>query len=191
MIKIYIEPFNTYKENSDGEVEFIIHEGRTIRFEHSLRAVAEWEGKWKKPYLTNSPNYEKTPNEVMDYFRCMALDDIDPLYISKISSEDLIRMRDYINDTMSAVKFSDDIKSGRRSSLSRTGTETTAETIYYEMIQLGIPFECENWNLNRLLMLLRYCAEKEKPGKKMSQRDIMSRNASLNKMRRARLGSLG
>ena len=40
--------------------------------------------------------------------------------------------------------------------------ETPAsELIYWYMSQLGIPFECDKWNLNRLLTLIRLAAAKQ------------------------------
>ena len=62
---------------------------------------------------------------------------------------------------------------------------------YYWMTALTIPFECENWNFNQLLTLIRVCSIKNSPGKKMSQKEIMASNKSLNAMRRAKLGSKG
>ena len=190
MIEITIEPFELDIEDENGNVIFKQYDGITMKLEHSLKAIAKWEMKWKKPYLTNSKKYEKTQDEILDYITCMSDEWIDPVYLTKFTVVEAKMLNEYMSDTATAATFKASAK-GSRSSLSKTGEETTAETIYYEMIQLGIPFECENWNINRLLALIRYCAEKENPGKKMSQKDVISRNAMLNKARRARLGSLG
>ena len=36
----------------------------------------------------------------------------------------------------------------------------TAETIYFGMIQYGIPIECEKWHFNRLMALMDFCDSK-------------------------------
>jgi len=67
----------------------------------------------------------------------------------------------------------------------------TAEIIYYWMLSLNIPFECQKWHLNKLITLIRVCNIKNQPAKKRSKRDIMSQNTAINAARRAKLNSKG
>ena len=60
-----------------------------------------------------------------------------------------------------------------------------------ELIENGIPFECEKWHFNRLMTLIKVCDEKNKPKKKMRKGDIARRNRSLNAARRAKMHSRG
>ena len=93
----------------------------------------------------------------------------------------------YIQDPMTAAWFNDQEskKSGGRQSA------VTSEIIYYWMISLNIPMECQKWHLNRLLTLIRVCEEKNKPPKKMSKNAIMKQNAALNAARKKKLNTRG
>jgi hypothetical protein len=59
------------------------------------------------------------------------------------------------------------------------------------MTVFQIPFECENWHLNRLFTLIRICNIKQAKPKKMSRTEIAQRNRELNAQRRQRLNSTG
>ena len=59
------------------------------------------------------------------------------------------------------------------------------------MIESGIPFECDTWNINRLFTLIRVCGVKMSDNKKMSKKDVMKQNQLLNAQRRARMNSRG
>ena len=67
----------------------------------------------------------------------------------------------------------------------------TSELVYYWMIALGIPFECQYWHFNRLQTLIRICIVKQEKPQKLGRSELASRNAALNAVRRAKLGSMG
>ena len=152
--------------------------------EHSLAAMAKWEAKWKKPYLTKDP---KTRAEQIDYARCMTInrDQVDPKIYEALTQKDLEKIAAYINDPMTATTFSE------RSHTKTSREQITAELVYYWMVALQIPFECQYWHLNRLLTLVRICNIKNQPSKKQSKKDTLKQNAALNAARKKRLGTTG
>lgn len=162
--------------------EFIPSKAVTLQLEHSLVSLSKWESKWCKPFLSN---VEKTEEEVLDYIKFMTLtQNVDPEVYNHLTQENVNQINEYINAPMTATTFADN-KQGK-------GREIiTAELIYYWMVALNIPFECQKWHLNRLITLVRVCNIKNEPPKKMSKRDIMSRNASLNAARRKQLNTRG
>ena len=91
----------------------------------------------------------------------------------------------YIDDSMTATWFSDTRKPTGK------GQIITSELIYYWMVALNIPFECQKWHLNRLLTLIRICEIKNAPSKKMTKKDVYARNRALNAARKRSLGTNG
>lgn len=162
---------------------FVYMKEQTLQLEHSLVSLSKWEAKWCKPFLTKT---EKTVEETVDYIRCMTVNQgVDPLVYTRLRVEDFLAVNKYIEAPMTATTFSNTQKGGSNSE------QVTSELIYYWMIALNIPFECQKWHLNRLLTLIRVCEVKNTPPKKMSKREIMSRNAALNAARRKKLGTKG
>ena len=163
--------------------EFVEPRTVTLELEHSLVSLSKWESKWCKAFLSKD---EKSPEEILDYIKCMTITpDVDPDVYSHLTRENFTQVNQYIEAPMTATYFHDD-KSGKG------GREIiTSELIYYWLIALQINWECQYWHLNRLITLIRVCNVKNAPPKKMSKRDIMSRNASLNAARRKQLNTKG
>ena len=154
-----------------------------LDLEHSLVSLSKWESKWCKPFLNNK---ELSGEEFLDYIMCMTITPgVDPIVYTRITKETLNQINEYIAAPMTATTFVEE-KGGKG------GREiVTAELIYYWMVALQIPFECQYWHLNRLITLVRVCNVKNAPPKKMSKNAIKSRNAALNAQRRAQLNSKG
>ena len=180
MLKITIPGQEFWDE---GKEEFVSTKGTTLQLEHSLVSLSKWESKWHKPFLGKG---DKTVEETVDYIRCMTLtQNVDPSVYGFITNEIMGQVSDYIDDSMTATWFSKEEKGN-------TSQEAvTAELIYYWMIALNIPFECQKWHLNRLLTLIRVCDIKNSPPKKMSKREIFKRNSALNAARRKQLNTRG
>ena len=165
---------------------------------HSLKSLTMWESKYKVPFLEKFGNQEMPTSSILDYIAYMTIKpknfleyyEKHPEVLTGLTQDDLTKIRDYIQDPKSATVFND--KNLKRMGVTSNKKEiVTSEIIYYWMTALTIPFECENWNLNRLLTLIRVCSIKNSPGKNMPKKDILSTNKSLNAARRAKLGSKG
>ncbi len=163
--------------------EFVSAESYKLDLEHSLLSLSKWESKWCKPFLDNKG---LTDEETMDYIKCMTLTEgVDDCIYNLLTNENVTQINNYIAAPMTATTFHDNQKS-------RGGKEIiTSELIYYWMIALNIPFECQYWHLNRLLTLVRVCNIKNAPPKKRSKSDIANQYKALNAQRRAQMNTKG
>lgn len=183
-LRITIPEGEPYDEVSG---RFIKVKETTIHIEHSLKAIRKWESRWTKPFFDQDA---LSGNRLMDYIRCMTIEEGIPADTYYGLSKDNLRcIEKYMGHPMTATWFSGAPKKGKGGK--KTGQKLTAELVYSYMVQLGIPFECENWHINQLMTLIRVCSEGQTPASKMKMRDIYSQNAALNAARRARLHSKG
>ena len=179
MLKLIIPAIEQYDETRN---EFINTKEKILQLEHSLVSLSKWESKWCKPFLSKE---EKTFEESVDYIRCMTItqhmnyDDY-----SGVTNAQIREVTKYIEAPMTATIFTKDKRPPNREII-------TAEIIYYWMVALNIPFECQKWHLNRLLTLINVCNIKNNPPKKMSRKELMNRNAALNAARRQSLNTKG
>lgn len=186
MIEIIVEEKELWDEIKE---EFVVIPRTKLTMEHSLISISKWEQKYKKPFLDDKP---KTYEEFLDYMKCMTISpsNVDPLIYKLVQQEDVKKLSDYIQDSMTATWFSDrydkhlGIQRGKK-------TIITSEVIYYWMVALQIPFECQKWHLNRLITLVRVCNEKNKPAKKMSRKEIIERNKEINRINREKMNTKG
>lgn len=181
MLTIVVPEAELFDEYSQ---EFVYTKKQVLKLEHSLVSLSKWEAKWKKPFLGDS---KKTPEEMLDYIRCMTItQNVDPVIYMNLDVKSIKRINEYIDDKMTATTFSDNTP--RVSSRE----QVTSELIYYWMVNFNIPFECEKWHLNRLLTLIQVCSVKASDsGKRMNTKEILKQNNELNALRRKQLGSKG
>lgn len=180
MLTIKIPDTEYYNEETS---QFISVKARTIDLEHSLVSLSKWESKWCKPFLGKD---QKTNEEIRDYIRCMIIDrNVPGNILYALNKEQEKQIVDYIDAKMTATTFSDATEASKSREI------ITSEIIYYWMISLSIPFECQKWHLNRLLTLIRVCSIKNAPSKKMGRNSVLSRNTQINAARKKQLNTRG
>ena len=180
MLQITIPAIELWDE---GKQEFVYGNEQVLQLEHSLVSLSKWESKWEKPFLSKEG---KTTEETIDYIRCMTITpNVDAEVYNRLTDSIISQVDNYIDAPMTATWFSENKNSAS------TTEQITSELIYYWMIALNIPFECQEWHLNRLITLIRVCNIKNQPPKKMSRRSILSRNAALNEARRKQYNTKG
>lgn len=180
MLRITIPATELWDEDKE---EFINIKEQTLQLEHSLVSLSKWESKWHKPFLSKDI---KTEEENIDYIKCMTItQNVDPKVYDFIPNDIREKIKEYIEDKMTATWFNDE-KSGKGGS-----EQITSELIYYWMITQNIPIKCEKWHLNRLLTLIKVCNVKNQPPKKVGKKALMSQRAQLNAARRKQLNTRG
>jgi hypothetical protein len=180
MLTIVVPGIEMFDETSH---EFVTKDDVTLELEHSLVSLSKWESEYEKPFLGKG---EKTADEVRGYIKAMTMTPNVPEEIFlKLSQGNIEMINEHIDAKMTATWFSE------APGAPQSRDVITAELIYYWMITFQIPFECENWHLNRLFTLIRVCNIKQAKPTKMSRAEITARNRELNAQRRAQLGSKG
>jgi hypothetical protein len=165
----------------EGTSKFTSPEFYRLELEHSLVSLSKWESFFEKPFIST----EKSEEETLWYVNAMIVSPNPPGEIlQKVYENHLGEINEYIGAKMTATWFRNEGDSKPREII-------TAEVIYYWMISLGVPFECQDWHLNRLLTLIKVINEKNKPQKKMSAAEVAKRNRQLNAERKAQLKSNG
>lgn len=180
MLQITIPAIERYDEIKN---EFTVSKEQVLQLEHSLVSLSKWESKWCKPFLTKT---DKSYEETIDYIRCMTLtQNVEYDVYNNLTLANIKEVNEYIAAPMTATTFTnEDNKAQMREII-------TSEIIYYWMIALNVPFECQKWHLNRLLTLINVCNIKNKPPKKVNKKDLLLRNRTLNETRKMALQTEG
>lgn len=181
MFKITIPSIELFDEDTNT---FLPSKETVLHLEHSLVSLSKWESKWCKPFLTKEP---KTYKETIDYIECMTItQNVEhSVYMALDSHPEIVEeVSKYIDAPMTATKVPKGNGTPNKDVI-------TAELIYYWMISLNIPLDCQKWHLNRLLTLINVCNYKNSPPTKRSRKEVASRYAALNAARRKALNSNG
>lgn len=178
-------PANEFYDNDANE--FITIKETRLNLEHSLISLSKWESKWNKSFLSKSKKRALTYAQSIDYIKCMTINGgVDPNVYRVLTQKNVSDIYEYINAPMSATYFPEEDGPPGKDVI-------TAELIYYWMISLNIPFECNKWHLNRLLSLIRVCNMKNEAaygknaGKKGHRKGLsneaLRQRAALNQQR--------
>ena len=83
MLQLEISGGEFFNESTQ---EFITTKPQKLLLEHSLLSLSKWEAKWKKPFFNKG---RKTPDEYLDYIKCMTINsNVDPLVYDNLSRDD-------------------------------------------------------------------------------------------------------
>lgn len=155
--------------------EFIYTKDITLHLKHSLVSLTRWEQHYKRRFLDDGPKNEE---EYRFYIQCMTLNkDVDPLVYTVLQEDNIKKVTDYLHDSMTATTLP-------KQNNNRSNSEKlSSELIYYYMSALNIPFECEKWFLNNLIILISIASIKNNPQEKKSKpswSSIRALNAARN-----------
>ena len=177
------EAAELWDESNETFIPITAMKEQTLRLEHSLISLSKWESKWCKAFFSKE---EKTSEEILDYIKCMTITkNVKSEVYSNLTQENIEQINNYIAAPMTATYVSEDKKAPGRKEI------ITSELIYYWMITLNIPFECQKWHINRLLTLIKVCSVKNQPPKKRSRGEITRSYAALNAARKKKLNTTG
>jgi len=179
MLTISIGETEMFNESTGEFVEVF---GTKVQLEHSLASLSKWESKFKTSFLNHK---DWTGEESKYYIECMILGEVSPEVLQMLTNDNYLEIQRYIDDPYVATTFGKDPQSG-----GPVREIITAEIIYYWMFGVGLPLECENWNLNKLMAVIKTINLKTNT-KKMSRKDVLAQNNQINAQRRLQFGTSG
>lgn len=168
----------------DDETEtFSSEEPKLVTLNHCLLSVSKWESINHKSFLS-TPNL--STDELVSYILCMDLTgSLTRNEVARLSNDQVKEINDLISTSYTATHIQD--PPGRPPNREKI----TSELIYYWMFSFGIPKECEEWHLSRLLALIKVFSVKTNPPKGANTPAATADRHALNARRRAMMHSKG
>jgi hypothetical protein len=180
MLVIKVEAVESFDEKTSS---FVSATGFTVELEHSLAAISKWESFYEKPFLGTET---KTAEEVIKYLECMNLGKpLSEEQLTLLTAKHLPQINAYLEGNHTATWFSDKSQQGGSREI------VTSELVYYWMSALTIPYDCDKWNFNRLMTLIKVANVKNAPVKKTGRQSMASQRRSLNAQRLQQRGTTG
>lgn len=162
----------------DENQRFIDRPKQKVEFRYTLKNLDEWESKHKKRFLDNK---DLTDDELLDFVKIMCTD--KNFDFNRLDVDQYNRIVQYIyKDVPSATVLP---KSKKKSKAGQRQSVFTSEILYAHMAINGIPFEWENRNLNKLMLLINTVNSLQSPPEKMSKTEAMDEQRSIIEQRRA------
>jgi hypothetical protein len=185
-------PKNIIIEDIEGwdsvKHQFTTIKGGTLRIEHSLLSIANWEAETEKCFLDSK---QLTDEELLLYIKCMTINNVPDSLYKYLSIDNYKEIQSYMDRKMTATRLKN--KGPNRPSRE----QNSAEMIYYQMISLNIPKEFEKWHINRLLTLIQLTSrmtnaayDPKKKNTRMTSAELSARN-DLNKARKKQFNTHG
>lgn len=157
---------------------FIDRPKQKVEFRYTLKNLDEWESKHKKRFLDNK---DLTDDELLDFIKIMCTD--KSFDFNRLDVDQYNRIIQYVyKDVPSATVLP---KSKKKSKAGQRQSVFTSEILYAHMAINGIPFEWENRNLNKLMLLINTVNSLQAPPEKMSNTEAMDEQRSIIEQRRA------
>lgn len=180
MLRLQVPELELFDETTE---EILFQPASVLVLEHSLASLSKWESIWKTSFINTD---DKTTEQTISYIKCMnQTPDIPDYVFENLTSKHYNEIEAYITDKATATTF------GQRKGNGAGTSIITAEIIYYWMVSLNIPLECEHWHLNKLIALIEVCDRKNSPNKKMSKTELAAKTREINERNRAKFNTRG
>lgn len=179
---MFVHTFPKLELFDESNDKYIYRNEFSVKLEHSLLAISKWESEIEKPFLRLQESDQLTEENLLFYILCMDLTgELTKEQVESLTQEETRMIERYMEKQCTATTFSSTKKEKPSKKI------ITSEEIYYYLTSLNIPFECETWNIYRLLTLIKICGIKNNPNK-MKKGEIADHYAKLNQARRAAKG---